>query len=421
MKKALTPILAILAVAAIVVCFVINGQKNDASSKLSDITAKLTDAEGLKDAAEAAKAEAEAKLTELEGKVTEAEAKVTEAEAKAADLATKLTDMEGLKDAAEAAKAEAEAKVTELEGKVSEAEAKLTELQNKATEAVEAVTEAAAPEAKAEEAPAAEAAPEAEAAPAAEAAPEAKAEEAPAAEAAPEAKAEEAPAAEAAPEAADNGVMTYEQFTKAALEEPVCVETYVQANQAWWDGKIKLYTQSEDGAYFIYDMACTEEEAAKLTVPGTKIRVKGFKAEWSGEVEIIDATYEILEADPFIAEPEDVTALLGKDELADRMNKKVAFKGLKVAASKVEGKDEEFPFLYAWDGSGSSEANSDLYFNVELDGNVYNFCVESYLCASGTDVYKAVEALKVGDTIDCEGFLYWYNGANPHITNVTVK
>ena len=395
MKKALTPILAILAVAAIVVCFVINGQKNDASSKLSDITAKLTDAEGLKDAAEAAKAEAEAKLTELEGKVTEAEAKVTEAEAKAADLATKLTDMEGLKDAAEAAKAEAEAKVTELEGKVSEAEAKLTELQNKATEAVEAVTEAAAPEAKAEEAPAAEAAPEAEAAPAAEAAPEAKAEEAPAAEAAPEAKAEEAPAAEAAPEAADNGVMTYEQFAKAALEEPVCVETYVQASQAWWDGKIKLYTQSEDGAYFIYDMACTEEEAAKLTVPGTKIRVKGFKAEWSGEVEIIDATYEILEADPFIAEPEDVTALLGKDE--------------------------EFPFLYAWDGSGSSEANSDLYFNVELDGNVYNFCVESYLCASGTDVYKAVEALKVGDTIDCEGFLYWYNGANPHITNVTVK
>ena len=215
--------------------------------------------------------------------------------------------------------------------------------------------------------------------------------------------------------------MTYEQFTKAALEEPVCVETYVQANQAWWDGKIKLYTQSEDGAYFIYDMACTEEEAAKLTVPGTKIRVKGFKAEWSGEVEIIDATYEILEADPFIAEPEDVTALLGKDELADRMNKKVAFKGLKVAASKVEGKDEEFPFLYAWDGSGSSEANSDLYFNVELDGNVYNFCVESYLCGNDTEVYKAVEGLKVGDTIDCEGFLYWYNGANPHITNVTVK
>ena len=26
-----------------------------------------------------------------------------------------------------------------------------------------------------------------------------------------------------------------------------------------------------------------------------------------------------------------------------------------------------------------------------------------------TDVYKAVENLKVGDTIDCDGYLYWYN------------
>ena len=30
----------------------------------------------------------------------------------------------------------------------------------------------------------------------------------------------------------------------------------------------------------------------------------------TGEIEIIDAKFEILEADPFIAEPEDVTALL---------------------------------------------------------------------------------------------------------------
>ena len=42
-------------------------------------------------------------------------------------------------------------------------------------------------------------------------------------------------------------------------------------------------------------------------------------------------------------------------------------------------------------------------------------------CGNDTDVYKAVEGLKVGDTIDLEGFLYWYNGANPHITGVTVK
>ena len=224
-----------------------------------------------------------------------------------------------------------------------------------------------------------------------------------------------------AEETAEVSVMTYEEFAQAEIDAPVCVETYVQANQSWWDGKITLYCQSEDGAYFLYNLPCSEEDAAKLTVPGTKIRVTGYKAEWSGEVEIIDATWEILEADPFIAEPEDVTALLGSEDLVNHINEKVAFKGLTVAPSTVEGQDGEFPFLYAWDGSGSQEANSDLYFNVELNGEVFNFTVESYLTGNGTDVYKAVEGLKVGDVIDCEGFLYWYNGANPHITAVTVK
>ena len=236
------------------------------------------------------------------------------------------------------------------------------------------------------------------------------------------AKEEVAEAAEKVEEAAASiAVMSHEEFVKAELDSPVCIEAYVQANQSWWDGKIKLYLQDENhGAYFAYDLPCTEEEAAKLAVPGTKVRITGVKAEWSGEVEIIDATYEILEGS-FIAEPEDVTALFGKDELIDHMNEKIAVKDAKVAASKVEGKDEEFAFLYAWDGSGSQESNSDLYFNVEIGGQTYTFTVESYLCGNDTDVYKAVEGLKVGDTIDLEGFLYWYNGANPHITGVTVK
>jgi len=222
--------------------------------------------------------------------------------------------------------------------------------------------------------------------------------------------------------AEEEKVLTHEEYVNAELESQVCVETYVQATQSWWDGKITVYAQSEDGAYFIYNMACTEEDSAKL-VPGTKIRVTGTKVEWSGEVEIGDAAFEFVEGDPFIAEAEDVTALLGKDELADHMNKKVSFKGLKVAPSKVDGKDEEFPFLYAWDGSGTRDDNgvgADLYFNVEVNGEVFQFTVESYLCGNDSDVYKAVEGLKIGDTIDAEGFLYWYNGANPHITGVTV-
>ena len=69
-----------------------------------------------------------------------------------------------------------------------------------------------------------------------------------------------------------------------------------------------------------------------------------------------------------------------------------------------------------WNGCRSG--GDDLYFDVTLDGKTYTFTVESYLCGKDSEVYKAVKALKVGDKIDMEGFLYWYNGANPHITSV---
>ncbi|MDO4740904.1 MAG: hypothetical protein Q4A66_09580 [Eubacteriales bacterium] len=212
------------------------------------------------------------------------------------------------------------------------------------------------------------------------------------------------------------GAMTYAEYAAAELDTEVTIEAYVQAKQSWWNNQLTLYTQDMDGAYFIYNMPCTEAED-ELLVPGTKIRVTGYKAEWSGEVEIIDViSHEILEGE-YIAEPLDVTALLGTEELINHQNMLVSFKGMTVEPSTdVNGK--EVAFLYAWDGSGSRESNSDLYFNVSLDGQVYNFCVESYLTGNDTEVYKAVEALQIGDVIDMEGFLYWYNGVNPHITSV---
>ena len=38
-------------------------------------------------------------------------------------------------------------------------------------------------------------------------------------------------------------VMTYEEFMAAELEAKVCVETYVQATQSWWEDKITLRCQ----------------------------------------------------------------------------------------------------------------------------------------------------------------------------------
>ena len=88
-----------------------------------------------------------------------------------------------------------------------------------------------------------------------------------------------------------------------------------------------------------------------------------------------------------------------------------------VEASQLDG--EDVAFLYNYDGSGSQ--GDDLYFNVSYNGETYTFTVESYLCDKDSDVYKAVEGLKIGDKIDMEGFLYWYEGVNPHITSVAVE
>ena len=216
--------------------------------------------------------------------------------------------------------------------------------------------------------------------------------------------------------AKSEGTMTYAEYDAAALDTEVTIEAFVQDKQSWWDNKATVYLQDKDGAYFIYEMACTEEEYAKL-VKGQKIKVNGYKGEWAGEVEVMDPTFELLDGN-WVAEATDVTAKLGTDELTKYMNQFVAFKGLTVAPSTAAD-SSEVDFLYNWDGSGAQ--GDDLYFNVSYNGNTYNFCIEKYLTGADTEVYKAVEALNVGDTIDCEGFLYWYEGVNPHITSVTVK
>lgn len=213
-------------------------------------------------------------------------------------------------------------------------------------------------------------------------------------------------------DAKSEGVMTYAEYMAADVDTQVVIEAYVQAKQSWWEDQATVYAQDKDGAYFLYNMACSQEDYDKL-VQGTKIKVTGYKSEWSGEIEIIDATFEI-EDGSYIAKALDVTDLLGTDDLIKHQNEFVAFNGM-----TVEDSGNGAAYLYKWDGSGSD--GDDLYFKVSLNGQTYSFTVESYLCDNTTDVYAAVKNLKVGDVIDMEGFLYWYEGVNPHITSVTVK
>ena len=242
-----------------------------------------------------------------------------------------------------------------------------------------------------------------------EAAPEA------APETVPEAAPETEPETTAAPEeeeteAPEVTVMTHDDYVAAELDAEVVIECYVQETQGWWyddaagHGKITVYAQDQDGAYFLYELACSEEDAAKL-VPGTKIRVTGYKGEWAGEVEVMDGTFEFVEGgDTFIAEALDVTDLLTSEELIAHQNELVTFTGMTVEAIEYK----------------NGEPGDDIYVTLGKDGASYNFCVEVYLTGTDSDVYTTVGELAVGDIVNVEGFLYWYEGMNPHITAITV-
>lgn len=224
--------------------------------------------------------------------------------------------------------------------------------------------------------------------------------------------------------AKSEGVMTYAEYAAAASDNTVkvTIEAYVQATQSYWSGAT-MYLADPDGAYFLYGANISEEDWAKLGVSsdfsagwtgltnGTKVRVTGYKTEWAGEVEVGDIEECVIVDDvKWIAEVLDLTDKFDDaDALNQYQNQKVTFKGLTVA---------EAP-LYNWDGSGAADQNCDLYVSLTNGTTAYSFTVESYLMYEGSDVYNAVLGLQAGDVIDVEGFLYWYNEPQLHITAIS--
>lgn len=224
--------------------------------------------------------------------------------------------------------------------------------------------------------------------------------------------------------AKSEGVMTHAEFVAADAKAPVVIETFIQAKQGWWEktgvgGVASFYTMDKEGGYFIYNMPCSEADYNNKLKIGTKIKVTGSKAIYSGLNEIAEgATFEI-EDGTYIAEAK----ALSTDEFntnAERyQNQFFSLKGLEVVEFGENEEGEKVAFGYGW--NGAKERGDDAYFKVKVGETVYSFLVESYLCGVDTDVYKAVEGLQIGDTIDVEGFMYWYNGAQPHVTKITVN
>ena len=51
-----------------------------------------------------------------------------------------------------------------------------------------------------------------------------------------------------------DNVLSYEEYAETELDEEVVVEGYVQDTHGWWEDKLTLYLQDEDGAYFVSEV-----------------------------------------------------------------------------------------------------------------------------------------------------------------------
>ena len=215
-------------------------------------------------------------------------------------------------------------------------------------------------------------------------------------------------------EESEERIMTYTEFLAADMDQPVTVESYLQEKQIWSDGSADLFLQDEEGAYYVHHLTCTLEDYEALN-PGQKMRLSGYKSVFSGELQLADSRFSMLNG-TFTAEPFDVTDIYGSDELYQYLNRRVLFCGLTIEPMF----DGTSSFYYGWDNTGSMEKGSDLYFTASCSGAESSFVVKAQLRGTDSDTYRAVQNLRIGDTVDLEGIMFWYNGPQPLVTSVKV-
>ncbi len=182
-------------------------------------------------------------------------------------------------------------------------------------------------------------------------------------------------------------------------------------------GKIKppAHTQDQDGACFVVQYGLFR--GLWKTGAEPKIKVTGYKSEWSGEVEITDATFEIVEGDTYSLPSRMLPQCSEPMNWSTTQNQYVAFKGMTVEAAGQDESGNDVAYLYNWDGSGTD--GDDRNLGVSLNGETYSFVVESYLCDNTTDVYAAVKNLQIDVLSIWKAICTGMRVLIPHIISVT--
>lgn len=211
----------------------------------------------------------------------------------------------------------------------------------------------------------------------------------------------------------DGSTLTYNEFLATNYEEQVTVAGYVQAKMIYATDRANtslfVKDQTSDSCYFIFNAMMSQETYNSIT-EGTPVKITGTKTIFSNEVEIANATVEVLNGTPYVANPLDITTIFSSSA-SDYINRKIQLTGFTVVPF-----EDGSTFHFGYSGNGS---NGDaIYFQASKDGITYMFVVNQYLTDSSTSVYTAVQGLTAGQTITIQGYMYFYEDPLVMVTSV---
>ena len=201
--------------------------------------------------------------------------------------------------------------------------------------------------------------------------------------------------------------LTWDEFLAVEKGNAVAVDGVITAllSKSLGDSTNGLYVQSEDGGYYVYNLA-TDPIADDNLAAGMTVRVKGNKDDYNGTLEIIDATVTVISEEITPVTPIDYTEIyknataLTDAALAGKQAMFVVVKGV-----QITGQD-----------------TSSGYYKFKLGELESYIRISSSVCplnADDTNAFKALHAEKNGFVADVAGVICVYNGAF-YLTPVTL-